>query len=113
MKVTRSGEVEPQLVDEEGARGTTVRWLLARPQGAPNFAMRLFEVAPGGNTPFHDHAWEHEVYVLTGEAEVVLEAGPRPISAGDAVLVEPGEKHQFRNVGDDTVKFLCLIPLTD
>ncbi|MBN1458335.1 MAG: cupin domain-containing protein [Armatimonadetes bacterium] len=74
--------------------------------------MRLFEVAPGGNTPFHDHAWEHEVYVLKGEAEVVSEAGARPISEGDAVLVEPGEKHQFRNVGDDTVKFLCMIPLT-
>lgn len=112
MKITVSGEVEPQLVEEEGARGTTVRWLLARPQGAPNFAMRLFEVAPGGNTPFHDHAWEHEVYVLKGEAEVVSEAGARPISEGDAVLVEPGEKHQFRNVGDDTVKFLCMIPLT-
>jgi quercetin dioxygenase-like cupin family protein len=113
VKVINSGEVEPRLVEEEGAKGTTVRWLISRPEGAPSFAMRVFEMAPGGSTPFHDHVWEHEVYVLTGEAEVVSEAGPRPISEGDAVLVEPEEKHQFRNVGDGRVKFLCMIPLPE
>ncbi len=75
--------------------------------------MRLFELGPGGRTPLHEHGWEHEVYMLEGEAEVVSERGPRPLAAGDAVLVLGGEKHQFRTVGEGRARFLCMIPLPD
>ncbi len=111
MKVVRSGHVAAQVVEDEGAKGTTVRWLIGRPDGAPNFAMRVFEVEPGGSTPLHQHAWEHEVYILEGTAEVVTEEGPAAVSPGDAVLVLPEERHQFRNTGDSTAKFLCMVPL--
>ncbi len=111
MKVVRSGEVAPQPVDEEGAKGATVQWLISRPEGAPNFAMRVFQVDPGGSTPFHQHPWEHEVYILEGTAEVLTDSGPRPVARGDAVLVMPGENHQFRNLGESTARFLCMIPL--
>jgi len=113
MKVVRSEEVPAQQVEAEGAQGTTVRWLISGPEGAPTFAMRVFEVAPGGNTPFHEHGWEHEVYILDGEAEVVSGAGAQVLSAGDAVLILPGEKHQFRNRGGAAARFLCMIPLPD
>lgn len=111
MKVVRSDQVAPKSVDEEGAKGTTVRWLIARPDGAPNFAMRVFEVEPGGSTPRHKHAWEHEVYILDGTAEVVTDSGPVAVSQGDAVLVLPEERHQFRNAGSGTARFLCMVPL--
>lgn len=113
MKVIHSAEVAAQPVEEEGACGTTVRWLVSRPEGAPNFAMRLFELAPGGSTPLHQHEWEHEVFVLDGPAEVVQESGSTEIGRGDAVLVMPGELHQFRNTGEGTVRFLCMIPLPE
>ncbi len=111
MKVVRSSEVAPQAVGEEGAKGATVRWLISRREGAPHFAMRVFEVEPGGSTPLHQHAWEHEVYILEGRAEVVADAGPTAVSQGDAVLVLPEERHQFRNTGDSTARFICMIPL--
>jgi len=113
MRIVRSDEVAPQHVDEAGAQETTVRWLISRPEGAPTFAMRVFEVAPGGNTPLHEHGWEHEVYILEGEAEVVSEAGAQPVSAGDAVLILPGERHQFRHRGGAAARFLCMIPLPE
>ncbi|MFB3882327.1 MAG: cupin domain-containing protein [Armatimonadota bacterium] len=112
MRVVHSREVAAQPVQEEGARNATVRWLLSRPEGAPNFAMRLFELQPGGSTPLHSHAWEHEVFVLEGAAEVVTSAGPAALAAGDAVLVLPDEQHQFRNTGSSPARFLCMIPLT-
>lgn len=31
----------------EGLPGVTIRWLWAAPDGAPTFALRLFEVQPG------------------------------------------------------------------
>ncbi len=111
MRIVHSEDLPPQEANEEGATKTTVRWLISRPEGAPNFSMRLFEVAPGGHTPLHTHPWEHEVFVLDGDVEVMTAEGPRPLAAGDAVLVLPEERHQFRNTGDGTARFLCIIPL--
>jgi quercetin dioxygenase-like cupin family protein len=102
--------VEQQVVKMEGASGCKVRWLVGESDGAPNFAMREFEVAPGGFTPKHFHSYEHEVYVLAGEGEVRENNIPRPLRAGDVVLVRPDEVHQFRNTGESVFKFLCLIP---
>ncbi len=113
MKIVHSSEVQAQAVAESGARNTTIRWLLSRPEGAPNFAMRLFEVGPGGSTPLHEHAWEHEVFILEGRAEVVQDTGPTPIAPGDAILILPGERHQIRNVGDTPMRLLCIIPLPE
>lgn len=113
MRVVDSARMEPQEVEEQGAEGVTVRWLIARPEGAPNFAMRLFEVKPGGHTPRHAHAWEHEVFVLEGEMEVVREEGTTAVGSGTALLVLPNEGHQFRNTGAQPVRFLCLIPLPE
>jgi quercetin dioxygenase-like cupin family protein len=112
MKIVHSREVPAQPVQEEGAKGATIRWLIGRPEGAPNFAMRVFELQPGGSTPLHGHDWEHEVFILEGTAEVHSEKGPIRVTAGDAVLVLPGERHQFRNTGPSVARFLCMIPLT-
>ncbi len=113
MKLVHASDVEPQEVVEQGAADVTVRWLISRPEGAPTFAMRLFELAPGGHTPQHEHAWEHEVYIVEGQAEVRSPNGPTALAAGDAVLVLPNEPHQFRNTGGRKARFLCMIPLAE
>ena len=110
MKVRSSNEVDLQKVEMEGASGCQVRWLLSKGDGAPNFAMRQFEVEPGGYTPLHHHPYEHEIYVVEGEGEVFEDDQPHAIRAGDVVLVKPDDVHQFRNTGDAPLKFLCLIP---
>jgi len=109
MKVIRVEEVPAQEV-ERGAEKTTVRWLISRDTGAPNFAMRLFEIAPGGFTPRHQHAWEHEVFILSGRGVLVTAEGEEPLEPGTAVLVEPQDLHQFRNTGTEPLRMLCLIP---
>jgi quercetin dioxygenase-like cupin family protein len=110
MKVQASNQVPLQEVTMEGSSGCQVRWLLSRDDGAPSFAMRQFEVAPGGFTPRHFHPYEHEIYVVEGEGEVYEGDVPHSIRAGDVVLVKPDDVHQFKNVGDKPLKFLCLIP---
>lgn len=72
--------------------------------------MRRFEVAPGGHTPKHTHAYEHEVYVLEGTGVVCDENREYPLRPGMAVYVAPNELHQFRNTGSGPLRFLCLIP---
>ncbi len=110
MKVQNTQSVEQQPVNMEGSHGCTVRWLLSESDGTPNFAMRQFEVAPGGYTPRHSHPYEHEVYVLEGQGEVYEGDEAHDIRSGDVVLVTPDEVHQFKNTGDGPLKFLCLIP---
>ncbi|MEM2118772.1 MAG: cupin domain-containing protein [Candidatus Bathyarchaeia archaeon] len=94
----------------EGSSKVKVRWLITKEMGAPNFAMRLFEVAAGGFSPLHSHAWEHEVFVLEGNGVVVTEEGNKRIGKGDVVFVAPNEKHQFKNNSGKPLKFLCIVP---
>jgi quercetin dioxygenase-like cupin family protein len=110
MKVNHYEKVPQQPVEMEGSHGCSVRWLLGERDGTPNFAMRQFEVAPGGSTPRHSHPYEHEVFVLEGEGLVFEDNEPHKLAAGDVVFVKPDEVHQFRNTGTTPLKFLCLIP---
>lgn len=96
---------------EEGASKLRVRWLITKEMGAENFAMRLFEMAAGGHSPYHNHPWEHEVFILEGEGLVVGEELERPFGTGDVIFIPQNEKHQFKNTGEKTVKFLCLVPI--
>jgi quercetin dioxygenase-like cupin family protein len=93
-----------------GAEGVDFRPLLAENVNAPNFYLRVFDIAPGGHTPLHSHAWEHEVFVVSGKGKVVLERSHEPLAEGDAVFVEPGETHQFVNDGEAVMRMVCVIP---
>jgi quercetin dioxygenase-like cupin family protein len=108
MKIKHWTDVPAQVA--EGIDGVTIRWVIGEEDGAPHFAMRVLEVQPGCASPYHNHWWEHEVYVLDGQGAVVSGAGDTPISSGSVILVEGNEIHQFRNTGDDVLRFMCLIP---
>ena len=110
MKVVPSSEVVKTAVNMEGAEGCAIQWLIGKDDEAENFAMRLFEVQPGGHTPLHTHPHEHEVFVLAGKGVVTDEGTERPIGPEDAILVPGGCKHNFKNTGDTVLRFLCLIP---
>ncbi len=92
------------------ASGVTIRWLIDEGLGAPNFAMRYFEIAPGGSTPLHAHTWEHEVFILSGSGVVVCGNGDEAFGPGDAIFVPQSEQHCFRNTGAKPVAMLCLVP---
>lgn len=111
MKITNFQKVDAQEVNDPGAVGVTIRWLISEDDGAPNFAMRLFEIEPEGNTPFHKHKWEHEVFILEGKGSLITDQGDLPLNKGDAVLVPGEENHQFKNASDQNLVFLCLVPI--
>lgn len=110
MKVEHYEQTPAAPVTMEGAHACTVRWLIGEPDGAPNFAMRRFEVEPGGYTPKHSHDYEHEVYILSGRGVILEGDVERPLAAGDVVYVAPNEVHQFQNRAAEPLVFLCLVP---
>jgi quercetin dioxygenase-like cupin family protein len=95
---------------EDGASRVKIRWLITQDMGAKNFAMRLFEVEPGGCSPLHTHPWEHEVFILKGEGVVFDGENSAPFKANDIVFIPSEERHQFKNTSKKQLKFLCLIP---
>lgn len=111
MRLIRSDTIAFADVAQEGARGCRMRELITGRVGAPTFAMRQFEIDPGGTTPYHSHPWEHEVYIQEGTGKVRTESGPRPFASGDAIFVPPDELHCFANTGESRLRFLCLIPV--
>ena len=109
MIVKDHRQVPPEPAAE--APGVTVRWVISEKDGAPNFAMRVFDVEPGASSPFHTHDWEHEVFILAGKGHVRDKDGETPFQEGDVVFVAPEEKHQFVNDGDSALCFICVVPL--
>jgi quercetin dioxygenase-like cupin family protein len=101
---------EATSVEGPGAVGVRIQWLIDETREAPNFAMRRFVIEPGGHTPFHQHNWEHEVYVLKGRGLLVTDEGEREIGPDVAILVAPNERHQFCALPEGSLTFLCLVP---
>lgn len=110
FKCTHNSRIRLEDMEEAGAQGIRVRWLIKRGDGAPNFAMRVFELQQSGHSSLHSHQWEHEVYILEGKCKVTCENRNEIAGAGYVVFIPPNAEHQFANVGGSVLKFLCLVP---
>ncbi len=110
MIIKNLSDVPAVAVEGEGAKGATIRVMLAEPDGAPNFNFRVFDLQPGGNTFHHAHDYEHEIFVLEGKGEALSETEWRPIRRYDSVLIPPGETHQIRNRSENPLRVICIVP---
>jgi quercetin dioxygenase-like cupin family protein len=110
MKIEKSSNISKCSVEIEDAKGVDVRWLISRDDGAENFAMRMFELQPGGHTPLHTHLHEHEVFVLEGQGAFVYEGREHLLEPEHVIFVPGNQEHQFKNTGDSVMRMLCLIP---
>lgn len=109
MKIKKLSDFSPREVNDPDASGVRFFPMITAKDGAPGFAMRLFELGPGGNTPKHQHEWEHEVFIVQGNGKVFKEGSFLDIQEGDFIFVEPGELHQFK-AGKDGISFICVVP---
>lgn len=110
-KVTHYSAVPAQEFGSE-APGTRIRWLIDDDHdGAPVYALRMIEIAPGGHTPRHSHPYEHENFVVEGRGRVWLNGAWHDLKPGDVVFVPGGTEHTYENAGAETFKFLCGIPV--
>ena len=110
MKVISTTAPQAVHFDSGAAKGVTGRVVIGQADGAANFCMRRFDLAAGGFTPRHSHAWEHEIFFHAGQGEVFKEGRWEPVGPGDAVFVPGGEEHQIRNAGAAPLTFVCLVP---
>ncbi len=112
MKIISLNNTPKKEVDMKGAVGASKQVPLSATDGAPVYSYRVFTMKPGGNTPYHQHNYEHMNYVIEGEGYLINEDGEKlPIKTGDFALVLPNEKHQYRNASlENDFVMICGVP---
>ena len=88
--------------------GVELREMIAAEDGAPNFTLRVFDLEPGASTPFHAHAWEHEVFILHGTGRVKGQGEEKSFQGGDSIYIAPNEMHCF--IAGAALRFICVVP---
>lgn len=106
-------KVYPSGSGSSDPRGVSVQWLVGNEEKAPFFAIRYFEVEPGGQTVLDQHPHDHGVFVLRGRGRVRLGEEYYELGFGDVVYIPGNEVHQFFNEGEEIFAFLCVIPNKD
>lgn len=100
--------------------GVTIRWLSKEgkdAQGGPEFGLRHFTMAPGGEIPIHKHFYLQTMYIESGLVECSRHDPDtdEPVETwtcgpGTAVHVSAWEPHSMRNLSDaEPCTFLCCI----
>ena len=111
-KVCHYSKVPAKAFGDE-APGVAVRSVIDEDNdGAPTYALRVIEVAPGGHTPNHTHPFEHENFIMEGKGRVQIDGEWFDVGPGDVVFVPPDSQHTYVNGGEVTFKFLCGIPVS-
>ncbi|WP_135824881.1 cupin domain-containing protein [Halorussus ruber] len=109
--IRRSDEIEYE--DVGAADGLRKGVLIDESRGAPNFAIRRFELDAGAEVPEHTNEVEHEQYVLSGEYTVGIDDEEYTVGEGDSLLIPAGVVHWYRNESDEPGAFICAVPNGD
>jgi quercetin dioxygenase-like cupin family protein len=114
LYVVNFKEREETPIDLAGSKQVMMRWLIGKRTGAKTYAMRYFEIKPGGIIPIHSHPEEHEIFVLDGEAKVLGDVQGLVAKKDDVVYVPSDLNHGYDNTeGTTSFRFICVIPLLD
>ncbi len=98
-------EVQPYA-----SNNATKQVLIGSDDGANNFIVRYFTIPPHGFSSLDYHEHDHGVVIMQGRARVMLGERFEEVGAGDSVYIPGFERHQFENLTDDLLTFLCIIP---
>lgn len=102
--------VSKEPYPNERGRHVSKRDVIGTRDGAKNFSIRYFEIAPGGHTSLDEHAHDHGIIVVRGRGTILLGDTKHDIGYGDAIYISPYEKHKFENNSEDPLGIICVIP---
>ena len=94
MKLFRSDAAPLDLADPKTFVGPAHAKRLASDHAGTPVGVYRVEFDDGGRTNWHTHSGAQWLLIVEGRVRVQKAGEPaRDVSAGDAVVVEPGEKH--------------------
>jgi quercetin dioxygenase-like cupin family protein len=70
----------------------------------------LVDIAPGSGPGRHRHPYAETWIVRGGRARIVVDGRETVAEPGDIVVIEPGETHEFKSIGDERLDIVCIHP---
>jgi len=94
MKIFRAAHIPSESGDPRTFTGDVVRTTLAGDTAGAKVNVYRVEFAPGARTHWHAHDGPQWLFVVEGRIRVQKLGEPATeVVAGDAVVIQPGEKH--------------------
>ena len=105
MDIKNLDEVPPFITKD----GSEIRELLAhRNSVIRNQSLAEARLPVGASTQEHFHTRAEEIYFIThGTGRMRIEGELRDVKPGDAIAIQPGQKHKLWNTGSETLRLLC------
>jgi mannose-6-phosphate isomerase-like protein (cupin superfamily) len=106
-----AGEVEPFTAPD----GAVITELAGRTTGLISHSVALIAHPAGMSTVEHHHTVADEVYyVVSGAGRVRVDGETRVVGPGDAVIIQPGQRHKlWADGGEDLVLLVTCAPAYD
>jgi S-methyl-1-thioxylulose 5-phosphate methylthiotransferase len=100
--------IEPRPYKERGGFEGITRYVLGDQLPAA-FALRYFELEPGGYSSLEKHAHIHLVIALRGVGKALVGDTVLDLQPFDALYVPPMTAHRWINEGTEPFGFLCPV----
>ncbi len=110
MPVVKHSDMKMETVAMDGVKDVTRANVIGPTEGWDDNTLRVFRMGPGGNTPKHQHDWEHVNHIIKGKGRLMIGDETFAIQAGDFAYVPPNTLHQFTNPYDEPFEFICIVP---
>jgi len=79
------------------------------PKEDKDFIVRKIKIEAGGSMPNHTNEIQHQQYVLSGEAKVVVGENEYHAKEGDFIYIPAGINHYYEACFNSNYEFLCMI----
>jgi quercetin dioxygenase-like cupin family protein len=76
--------------------------------GADHSTAIYFAMPPGKRLGRHTDTAEETQYILSGQGDLLLDEGAKPVRAGDVFVLKEGTAHDLRNTGSDDLRIIAF-----
>jgi len=109
MKIYRAALTEQQGGDSKTFTGEVVRATVGGDTAGTPVNVYRVEFAPGARTHWHTHSGPQWLFVVEGRIRVQILGEPAvEVVKGDAVVIQPGEKHWHGAAAKDAGAHLAV-----
>ncbi|OJV66351.1 MAG: cupin [Clostridiales bacterium 38-18] len=110
MVVGNFNELLASEITSPEAKNAAMKVLVSPKEGWDGYVMRVIELENEGYSPKHQHNWPHINYVIEGNGTLLIGDTLHELKPGSYAYVPANTLHQFSNVGEGMLKFICIVP---
>ncbi|MBU1145792.1 MAG: cupin domain-containing protein [Firmicutes bacterium] len=108
--VGHTNQISAIEIKSKESKNAFMKVLISPNEGWEDYVMRVIEVKEEGVTPLHSHPWPHINYIIEGKGQLMIQGETNIVTSGSYAFVPSNTLHQFKNIGKETFKFICIVP---